>query len=76
MTYEFEKYVASQTIYLYNQVLSLNFYSVIWAGKSVFVVLNTITEKIIDIYGAQLETNETIELENIINDFRNNASFN
>lgn len=62
-----EKYVAENTMYLYNQILDVGFYSLIWKGKGIMIAWDFNNKKIVNVYGSvDYKLSDVKDLENII----------
>ena len=62
-----EKYVAENTLCLYNQILDVGFYSLIWKGEGIMVGCDLNNKRIVNIYGrVNYEISDVKDLEEII----------
>jgi hypothetical protein len=62
-----EKYVAENTLCLYNQILDIGFYSLIWKGENIMVGWDMNNERIVNIFGrVDYKISDVRDLEEII----------
>jgi hypothetical protein len=62
-----EKYVAENTLSLYNQILDVGFYSLIWKNENILVAWDCNNEKVVNIFGRiDYEISDVKSLEEII----------
>lgn len=46
-----ERYLASSTLYLYNQILNVHFYSILYKGRSLLVAWDSSNDLVTQIFG-------------------------
>ena len=61
-----EKYVAQNTIYLYNDILDVSFYSLIWKGEMIIAAWDNNNNYVVNIMGRWDEFEDYDELNNFI----------
>lgn len=62
-----EKYVAENTLALYNQILDVGFYSLIWKGKGIMVGWDINNERVVSLYGIEeYDYSDVRDIEEII----------
>jgi hypothetical protein len=62
-----EKYVAENTLSLYNQILDVGFYSLIWKNENILAAWDYNNKKIVNIFGhVDYKISDVKDLEEII----------